>query len=111
MFIEHEKRLIEKNYRENFESSDILSFFHKDDPECQVVVSEKDKRSPQYIEGISCPHCFESLSDEQCKRAAQRQKQIEISQKLHRKHIGMTAEERAAWREEKLEKRRPKRGL
>ena len=44
MFIEHEKRLIEKNYIENFESSDILSFFHKDDPECQVVVSEKDKR-------------------------------------------------------------------
>lgn len=44
MFIEHEQRLIEKNYRENVESSDILSFFHKDDPECQVVVSEKDKR-------------------------------------------------------------------
>ena len=78
---------------------------------CRHAISEKDKRSPQYIEGISCPHCFESLSDEQCKRAAQRQKQIEISQKLHRKHIGMTADERAAWREEKLEKRRPKRGL
>ena len=44
MFIEHEQRLIEKNYKENVESSDILSFFLKDDPECQVVVSEKDKR-------------------------------------------------------------------
>jgi len=44
MFIKHEQRLIKKNYRENVESSDILSFSHKDDPECQVVVSEKDKR-------------------------------------------------------------------
>ena len=44
MFIEHEKRLIEKNYRENIDSSDILSFFHKNDPECQVVVSEINNR-------------------------------------------------------------------
>ena len=44
MFIEHEKRLIEKNYTENAESTDILSFSHKDDPECQVVVSEINNR-------------------------------------------------------------------
>jgi len=75
---------------------------------CRHAVSEEDKLSPKYEEGISCPHCFETLSSEQRKRAAQRQKQMEISQKLHRKHIGMTAEERSAWREEKLEKRRRK---
>ena len=73
---------------------------------CRHAISEEDKESPKYIEGISCPHCFDSLSEEQRERAAQRQKQIEISQKLHRKHIGMTAEERIAWREEKLDKRR-----
>lgn len=75
---------------------------------CRHAISEEDKLSPKYQEGISCPHCFESLSAEQRERAAQRQKQIEISQKLHRKHIGMTADERVAWREEKLEKRRRK---
>jgi len=75
---------------------------------CRHAISEEDKLSPKYEEGISCPHCFDTLSPEQRERAAQRQKQIEISQKLHRKHIGMTAEERVAWRKEKVEKRRRK---
>jgi len=75
---------------------------------CRHAISEEDKDSPEYEEGISCPYCFESLTGKQRERAAQRQKQIEISQKLQRKHIGMTAEERIAWREEKLDKRRRK---
>jgi len=73
---------------------------------CRHAISETDKESEHYIEGVSCPYCYESLSDEQRERAAQRQKQVEISKKLSRKHIGMTLEERAAWREEKLEAKR-----
>ena len=73
---------------------------------CRHAISEIDKESEHYVEGVSCPYCYESLSDEQRERAAQRQKQVEISKKLSRKHIGMTLEERAAWREEKLEAKR-----
>jgi UPF0176 protein len=73
---------------------------------CRHAISETDKESEHYIEGVSCPYCYESLSDEQRERAAQRQKQVEISKKLSRKHIGMTLEERAAWREEKLDAKR-----
>jgi len=73
---------------------------------CRHAISETDKESEHYIEGVSCPYCYESLSDEQRERAAQRQKQVEISKKLSRKHIGMTPEERAAWREEKLDAKR-----
>jgi len=44
MFIRHEKRLIEKNYIENNESNNILSFFHKDDSQSHVTVSKNDNR-------------------------------------------------------------------
>ncbi len=73
---------------------------------CRHAISEIDKESAHYIEGVSCPFCHDSLSKEQRQRAAQRQKQVEISQRLSRKHIGMSPEERAAWREEKLEAKR-----
>ena len=76
---------------------------------CRHAISEQDKRSPQYEEGISCPYCFESLSDEQSVTGCPKAKsKLKSAKKLHRKHIGMTAEERAAWREEKLEKQRRK---
>jgi UPF0176 protein len=73
---------------------------------CRHAITDEDKRSPHYQEGISCPHCHDSLSEEQRERAAQRQKQVEISQKLDRKHIGMTEVERLAWRDKKLETKR-----
>jgi UPF0176 protein len=73
---------------------------------CRHAITDEDKLSPFYQEGISCPHCHDSLSEEQRARAAQRQKQVEISQKLDRKHIGMTEAERLAWRDKKLEAKR-----
>lgn len=72
---------------------------------CRHAVSEEDMKSDKYVEGISCPHCHDSLSPEQLKRMEQRQRQIEISRKLNRPHIGSTPEQRKQWREEKLKQR------
>lgn len=73
---------------------------------CRHAISDQDMRSPLYQEGISCPHCHDSLSEEQRARASQRQKQVEISQKLDRKHIGMSETERLAWRDQKQKAKR-----
>ncbi len=73
---------------------------------CRHAITAEDKESEHYVEGVSCPYCHDSLSTEQRERAAQRQKQVEISKKLARKHIGMSPEERAVWREEKLKAKR-----
>ncbi len=73
---------------------------------CRHAITEQDKQSPQYVEGISCPHCHDSLSEDQRARAAQRQKQIEIHKKLDRPHIGSSPEQIAAWREAKNEQRK-----
>ncbi len=73
---------------------------------CRHAISEQDKASEHYVEGVSCPYCHDSLSEAQRERAAERQRQMEISKKLSRKHIGMTPAERAAWREAKREANR-----
>ena len=39
---------------------------------CGYPVSEKDKTSPKYEQGISCPHCFDSLTQEKRKRLQQK---------------------------------------
>jgi len=55
---------------------------------CQEIVSEEDRDSVQYEEGVSCPKCFNTISDEQRQRAKERQRQIEIAKARNRSHFG-----------------------
>ncbi|NEP08836.1 MAG: rhodanese-related sulfurtransferase [Symploca sp. SIO1A3] len=45
---------------------------------CGHPVSESDKTTPQYQEGISCPHCFAHLTPEKRARQQERQRQLEL---------------------------------
>jgi UPF0176 protein len=45
-------------------------------------------KSEHYIEGISCPNCFGTHSEERKKRFAERQKQISLAKKRNESHIG-----------------------
>ncbi|MEA5534991.1 rhodanese-related sulfurtransferase [Crocosphaera sp. XPORK-15E] len=47
---------------------------------CGYPISEEDKLSSEYEEGVSCPHCFASLNPE--KLAKQREKQRQLHQKI-----------------------------
>lgn len=49
---------------------------------CGRPISEDDKTSPQYEEGISCHHCFDSLTEE--KRARQQEKWRQQQLKIQR---------------------------
>ena len=44
---------------------------------CRMPITEDDKQKPQYMQGVSCHHCHDSLSEEQRQRFAERQKQID----------------------------------
>ena len=55
---------------------------------CRHPVSPEEMASPQYQEGVSCPHCFGTLSEEKRARAAERQKQMELAIKKGKAHIG-----------------------
>jgi UPF0176 protein len=47
---------------------------------CGHPISEVDRTSPHYEEGISCPHCYDSLTPEKRSRQIDRQKQFEWEQ-------------------------------
>lgn len=57
-------------------------------PSCRYPVSAGDRKSEKYEEGISCPHCHDSLTPEKRAAAAERQKQIKLAEARGEKHIG-----------------------
>ncbi len=46
---------------------------------CRMPIDENDKASEHYIEGVSCPHCYNLHSEERKERFVERQKQIELA--------------------------------
>ncbi|WP_411860491.1 rhodanese-related sulfurtransferase [Halioxenophilus sp. WMMB6] len=55
---------------------------------CRRPITEQDKQSPYYQRGVSCPHCYDQLTDEQKLRFGERQKQIELAAGRNEAHIG-----------------------
>ncbi len=51
---------------------------------CRRPLSREDLSSPYYKEGISCPECTDSLTDEQRSRFSERQKQIELARERNK---------------------------
>ena len=54
---------------------------------CRKPVSIKEKKSNKYVQGISCPKCYDYLTVCQKKRFAMRQNQILIAKKTGKKYI------------------------
>ena len=54
---------------------------------CRKPISNKDKKSKKYEEGVSCPNCHDSLTISQKARFRMRQKQINLAKKHGKKHI------------------------
>ena len=52
-----------------------------------MPISLKDKRSNKYEEGVSCPSCYDKLTETQKSRFRMRQKQINLAKKSGSKHI------------------------
>ena len=53
---------------------------------CRTPVSIKNKRSNKYEEGVSCPRCYDTLSNAQKSRFRMRQTQINLAKKAGKKH-------------------------
>ena len=56
---------------------------------CRWPITEDDKKSPKYERGVSCPRCFDDLSDEKKARSKERQKQIELAQRRGQDHMAI----------------------
>lgn len=58
---------------------------------CRRPITEQDRLSPLFQEGVSCPKCHDEYSDEQRRRFAERQKQIELARARGEAHRGVSA--------------------
>ena len=54
---------------------------------CRMPVSLKERKSKKYKEGITCPKCWNKLSESQKERFSMRQKQILRAKKLGNKYF------------------------
>ena len=48
---------------------------------CRYPIGIKDIKSKKFKKGLSCPHCYDNLSNSKMKNLTERNKQIEISKK------------------------------
>jgi UPF0176 protein len=55
---------------------------------CRLPITEEDKKSEKYMQGVSCHHCHDKLSEEQKLRFLEREKQIRLSLQRGQTHIG-----------------------
>jgi len=56
---------------------------------CRHPITEDDMASSEYIPGVSCPRCFESLTAEQKQRFQEREKQVQLARQRGETHIGI----------------------
>ena len=58
---------------------------------CRLPITEQDKQSEHYVQGISCPRCIGQHNEAQIARFAQRQKQVDLAQARGQTHLGPDA--------------------
>ena len=55
---------------------------------CRRPVSPEQMLSDEYEEGVSCPNCFNTLSESKLKAVRERQKQVELAKSRDQLHVG-----------------------
>ena len=55
---------------------------------CRYPVGDAERASPQYVKGVSCPHCFGATSDAQKQGFAERQRQVALARARGVAHVG-----------------------
>ncbi|QDF75506.1 MULTISPECIES: oxygen-dependent tRNA uridine(34) hydroxylase TrhO [Shewanella] len=55
---------------------------------CRLPITEEDKQSEHYVQGVSCPHCIDKLSEKQRKRFVERERQVQLAKARGESHIG-----------------------
>jgi len=53
---------------------------------CRTPISAEDRASEHYTPGVSCPHCWDKLSEKTRRSAIDRQKQIELAKARNQPH-------------------------
>jgi UPF0176 protein len=57
---------------------------------CRTPISDEDRLSDLFIDGVQCPACAATRTDAQRRRYAERQKQMDLAEKRGKGHLGET---------------------
>ena len=60
---------------------------------CRYPITEDEKLSEKYQQGVSCPHCYDRVTEQQRLRFQEREKQVQLSKQRGEEHIGSAASE------------------
>lgn len=61
---------------------------------CRYPIGDAEKASPHYVEGVSCPNCYDQKSEEKKRGLLERQRQVELARRRNQGHIGVKFEPR-----------------
>ena len=65
---------------------------------CRLPITDDDKRSDHYQPGVSCPACYDSVSDDDKQRFQEREKQMRLARERGEQHLGADATQQAGER-------------
>lgn len=60
---------------------------------CRMPITDEDKQSELYEQGVSCPHCHDRYSPERRQRFMERERQVRLARNRGEEHIGGTVEQ------------------
>jgi UPF0176 protein len=55
---------------------------------CRMPLTEEEKLSDKFTQGISCPHCYDKHDTGQVRRYAERERQVQLARARGERHIG-----------------------
>jgi len=55
---------------------------------CRLPITEEVKQSERYIQGVSCPSCYDRKSAQQRQRFAERERQVQLARSRGEQHLG-----------------------
>ncbi|MFD1215112.1 MULTISPECIES: oxygen-dependent tRNA uridine(34) hydroxylase TrhO [Microbulbifer] len=67
---------------------------------CRMPVTDTEMQSEKFEQGVSCPHCFDNVSDADKARFREREKQIQLAKVRGETHIGQDAKATTSARRE-----------
>lgn len=55
---------------------------------CRMPITAAEMETPAYVQGVSCPHCIDKVTDAQRQRFIERERQVNLAKARNEVHIG-----------------------
>ncbi|OED44259.1 hypothetical protein ACH42_07975 [Endozoicomonas sp. (ex Bugula neritina AB1)] len=55
---------------------------------CRLPITEEDKLSEHFVQGVSCHHCYDKHSEKQLQRFSEREQQMQLARQRGEHHLG-----------------------